>query len=235
MTPDAPIEAYLDELLRRTRADARTTRRLLAEAADHLYATAADLADEGMDRGKAEIEAVRRFGPVAPVVRATLRRSLRGLVGQTLRAATFLSACGLVAVGVSGLIALFMNVAFGRSFVGGAAMGPGAAGPSVQEVADDAVALRVFAGLAGLVVLLGYWAWCRARPVEAVLPAGLVDALGAAAFAAATAGLAIMATEQARQTGSPGVGFALSGAVVTLPAAALFCTRSASRLLPRRS
>jgi hypothetical protein len=33
---ETPIEDYLDELLRRTRADARTTRRLLEEASDHL-------------------------------------------------------------------------------------------------------------------------------------------------------------------------------------------------------
>ena len=116
---ETPIEDYLDELLRRTRADARTTRRLLDEASDHLHAAAAELRAEGMSRQEAEIEAVRRFGPVTPIVRATLRRSLAALVFETLRAALFLAGCGLVAVGISGLVAFAMNLWFGRSFVGG--------------------------------------------------------------------------------------------------------------------
>jgi hypothetical protein len=50
-----------------------------------------------------------------------------------------------------------------------------------------------------------------------MLPAGLVDALGAAAFAAGTAGLAIASADQAVQNGTSGVGFPLSGALVALP------------------
>ena len=98
-----PIEDVLDELMRRTRADARTKRRLLDEAGDHLYATAAELQAGGMSRQEAETEAVRRFGPVTPIVRATVRRSRVALVFETVRAALFLGGCGLVAVGISGL------------------------------------------------------------------------------------------------------------------------------------
>ena len=47
---ETPIEDHLDELLRRTRADARTTRRLLDEASDHLHAAAAELRAGGMSR-----------------------------------------------------------------------------------------------------------------------------------------------------------------------------------------
>jgi hypothetical protein len=229
---DSPIEDYLDDLLRGLRTDARTTRRLLAEAADHLYATASELREQGLPQPRAEAEAVRRFGPIAPIVRATTRRSLANLIFETTRGAVFLGACGLIAVGISGLVALVMNIAVGRSFVGGVTTFPGQGpGPSVNEVADDAVVLRVIAGVVGLFVLLSYLAWQRRGSRLRVLPAGLIDALGAAAFAAATIGLTIAASNQAAQTGTPGVGFAVSGAVVALPATAYFCHRSARNFL----
>lgn len=230
---EAPIEDYLDELLRRTRSDARTTRRLLDEASDHLHATTAELVNDGMSRQAAETEAVRRFGPVTPIVHAASRRSFLTLVVETLRGALFLAGCGLVAVGISGLVALVMNVWAGRSFVGGVTVFPGQGpGPSVQEVADDAVVLRVIAGLVGLLLVLGYLAWRRHTDSPPLLPPGLVDALGAAAFAAGTAGLAIVSADQAAQTGTPGVGFPLSGALVALPATVYFCARAARALLP---
>jgi hypothetical protein len=229
---DSLIEDYLDDLLRGLRADARTTRRLLAEATEHLYASAAALREQGLPHARAEAEAVRRFGPIAPIVRATARRSLVNLIVETARGAVFLGACGLITVGLSGLVALVMNIAVGRSFVGGVTTFPGQGrGPSVNEVADDAVVLRVIAGVIGLLVLLGCLAWQRRGSSLRVLPAGLIDALGAAAFAAATIGLTIAASDQAAQTGTPGVGFATSGAVVALPATAYFCYRSARKLL----
>ena len=230
---EAPIEDYLDQLLRRTRADARTTRRLLDEASDHLHAAAAEPRAEGMSRQEAEIEAVRRFGPVTPIVRATMRRSLAALVFETLRAALFLAGCGLVAVGISGLVAFAMNLWFGRSFVGGVSVF-GFGGASVNETADDAVVLRVIAGVIGLLMLLGYLALRRRASSPPLLSAGLVDALGAAAFAAGTAALAIASADQAAQNGTSGVGFPLSGALVALPATVYFCVRAARALLPSR-
>jgi hypothetical protein len=230
---ETPIEDYLDELLRRTRADARTTRRLLDEAGDHLQAAATDLEAGGMARPEAETEAVRRFGPVTPISRATSRRSFAALTLETLRGALFLAACGLVAVGISGLVALVMNLWFGRSFVGGVRFFADQ-GASIDETADDAVVLRVIAGLIGLLMLLGYFGVRRHAKRPSVLPAGLVDALGAAAFAAGTAGLAIAATDQAVQNGTSGVGFPLSGALVALPATVYFCVRAARALLPSR-
>jgi MYXO-CTERM domain-containing protein len=228
---ETPIEDHLDELLRRTRADARTTRRLLDEASDHLHATAAELEAGGMPRPDAEAEAVRRFGPVTPIARATSRRMFLALVFESLRAALFLVGCGLVAVGISGLVVLVMNLWFGRSFVGGTSMLP-LHGASVDETADDAVVLRVIAGLVGLLVLLGYLALRRRASSPPLLPAGLVDALGAASFAAGTAGLAIVSADQAVQNGTSGVGFPLSGALVALPATVYFCIRTIRALLP---
>ena len=151
-----------------------------------------------------------------------------------MRAAVFLAGCGLVAVGISGLVALVMNVMVGRGFVGGRTVFLGA-GPSIREVADDAVVLRVAAGLVGFSLLLAYLAWRRHASGPSLLPAGLVDALGAAAFAAATAGLTIVAADQAVQMGAPGVGFALSGALVALPACVYFCVRAARALLGSRT
>ncbi|HET6876402.1 MAG TPA: permease prefix domain 1-containing protein [Jatrophihabitans sp.] len=228
---DTPIEDYLDELLRRTHADARSTRRLLDEAGDHLHAAAADLEASGLSRQLAEVEAIRRFGPAAPVALATSRRSLVALFLETLRAALFLAGCGLAAVGVSGLVALVMNLWFGRSFVGGVSVVPFQPGASVAETADDAVVLRALAGLVGLLVLLAYWVVRRRASSASLLPAGLVDALGAAAFAAGTAGLTIAAVDQAAHGGADGVGFPLSGALVALPATLYFCIRAARALL----
>jgi MYXO-CTERM domain-containing protein len=228
---ESPIEDHLDELLRRTHADARTTRRALDEARDHLYAAASELEAGGRMRQDAEAEAVRRFGPVTPVARAATQRSLVALVGETLRAAVLLAGCGLVAIGLSGLVALLMTVWFGRSFVGGFALAQ-VRGASVAETAADAVTLRVIAGLVGLLALLGYVALRRRVRSSPLLPAGLVDALGAAAFAAGTAGLAIASVDQAVQHGTYGVGFPLSGAVIALPATVYFCVRAARSLLP---
>jgi hypothetical protein len=237
--PGSPVEDYLDDLLRRTHADPRSTRRLLDEAADHLYATAAALRAEGRTQEQAEAEAIRRFGPPAPLARAAGRRSFADLVVETLRSAVYLGGCGLVAVGLSGLVALVMNLVAGRSFVGGhsAFSGPvfADASASVTEAADDAVVLRVLAGLVGVLVLLAYLFWRRYARAPRVLPAGLVDALGAAAFAAGTAVLVSMSVDQAVQAGTAGVGFALSGAVVALPATLYFCFRAARALLPARS
>lgn len=233
---EAPIDDCLDELLRRTRADARTTRRLLDEASDHLRHTAADLVGSGMSAQEAETEAVRRFGPITPIARATSRASLATLAVEASRAGLFLAGCGLAAVGVSGLVALVMNVWAGKSFVGGRTvfLGPGP-GPSVQEVADDAVVLRVLAGLIGVLMLLAYLAWRRHSAGARLLPAVLVDAVGAAAFAAGAAALTIASVDQAVQTGTPGVGFPLSGALVAFFATAYFGVRTARRLLTSNS
>lgn len=231
---DSPIEAYLDDMLRTLRADARTTRRLLDEAADHLLSTAAALEDAGVSRHDAEIEAIHRFGPVSPVAAAVYRRSVRALVADTARAAVFLAGCGLLAIGVSGVVALLMNLVAGRSFVGGQTLLSNDSA-SMAEVADDAVVLRGLAGVVGVALLLAYTWMRRRRRTPAVLPAGLVDALGAAAFAAGSVGLVAACVDQATQTGTRGVGFALSGALISVPAAVVFCLRAIHRLLPPRA
>lgn len=229
-----PIEDYLDALLRRTHADPRTTRRLLDEANDHLFAAAAELEASGRSRLDAEREAVRRFGPATELVRGAWRRSFVAMVLEVLRAAVLLGGCGLVAVGLSGGVVAVMNALAGNSFVGGTTV-LGTGGHSVAETAQDAVSLRVLAGVVGLVVLAGYVVLRRYARSETVLPSGLVDALGAAAFAAATVGLIAASVDQARiGIGGHGVGFFLSGALVSLAGAVLFCARATRALLPNR-
>jgi hypothetical protein len=228
---ETPIEDYLDDLLRRCRADARTTRRLLDEAGDHLHAAAAELEADGMSRTDAEAEAVRRFGAAAPIVRATARRSFAALVFETLRAAILLGACGLVAVGLSGAVVAVMNAVAGPRFVGGTTVF-GTGGSTVEETAHDAVVLRSLAGAVGVIILAGYWLLRRRVGPGTVLPGGLTDALGAAAFAAAAVVLVSASVDQAvNGTGGHGVGFFLSGAIVSLAATVLFCARATRALL----
>lgn len=231
---DTPIEDYLDELLRRTHADPRTTRRLLDEANDHLFATAAELEAAGRTRVDAEREAVRRFGRPTDLLGGSWRRSFGAMAVEVVRAAVLLGGCGLVAVGLSGGVAAIMNALAGRSFVGGSTvLGTGGAG--VAETAQDAVSLRVLAGVVGLLVLVGYALLRRYARHPGVLPHGLVDALGAAAFAAATAVLTGASVDQAATgVGGHGVGFFLSGALISLAGAIAFCTRATHALIPKR-
>ena len=231
--PDAtPIEDYLDGVLRRAHADPRTTRRLLDEAADHLHATAAELETAGMERADAEREAVRRLGSAPELVRGSWRRSFTTLVLETLRAALLLGGWGLLAVGLSGGVAAAMTALVGQRFVGAVTV-LGAGGATVTETARDAVGLRVLAGAVGLLVLAGYALLRRRTAPAVVLPRGLVDALGAAAFAAATAVLTATSIDQAvTGVAGHGVGFFLSGALVSLAGLVLFGARATRALLP---
>jgi hypothetical protein len=66
---ESAIADYLDELDRELRVRRSPRRRLLAEAADHLYASADEVAASGLARDEAEQQAVRRFGDAAFVAR----------------------------------------------------------------------------------------------------------------------------------------------------------------------
>lgn len=64
---ESAIARYLDQLERELRTKRAPRRRLLAEAADHLRASAEEIAAGGVDAGAAEAEAVARFGAAAAV------------------------------------------------------------------------------------------------------------------------------------------------------------------------
>lgn len=230
-----PIEQYLDELYAQLRGDPRSGRRLLDEAADHLHNAAAEFESTGMDRLDAEREAVRRFGASRPLVRADERRSIVRLAVDTLQAVVLLGAIGLVAVGLSGLLAGAMSLAFGRAFVG--AQLPIGHSASVAENANDAVSLRVLAGLVGLVVLavLGLVRRYRPRARLQVLPVAYVDLTGLIAFGGATVALGALSIGQVVQHSGHGAGFFLSGAIVSVAGAIVFGVRAVLGLLRSRA
>jgi hypothetical protein len=218
----SPIERYLDELLGRLRVDPARARRILAEAEDHLYATAEGLQGDGLSRSDAEQEAVRRFGEPAEVAASHRRIRLQDLP----RPMIGLSGIGLVAIGVSGLFAEVMGRLWGAAFVAGDPPGstytparcadfqeyfPGHDCLSAAALHHwgEVVEYRVAAGVLGLLLLLAY----RFLPRGSRLPGGAVAALGAILFFAASAALSFDSLNLAVQ-GGHGVGASLSAATV---------------------
>jgi len=233
-----PIEDYLDGLYAQLRTDPRSARRLLDEAADHLHGAAADFEEQGMSRLEAEREAVLRFGASEPIARADAGPTFAALLFDTGKAVTLLGGIGLVAVGLSGVVAGAMTALFGRQFVGGGLARSVFGGPpaSVAEDAGDAVALRVLAGVVGIVVLAVLWTARRARPDSMrlrVLPAAYVDLVALVAFASATLLLAAASIDQVVQHAGHGTGFFLSGAVVALAGAVVYGLRAVRSVLHR--
>jgi hypothetical protein len=93
---------------------------------------------------------------------------------------------------------------------------------AILENSHDAVALRLLAGLAGLVMLVLAWLtrrYLNTDPSYRHLLAATIYATAALAFGAAGAGLLAMSVNTAVHYGSGGVGWYLSGALVSLIAA----------------
>ena len=175
-----PIESYLDELLGALRGTARDVRRTLAECEAHLR--------ESVERGVAPEQAVASFGSIREVAAsfnrahrpASVRSVMSGLTFQVWR----LSAIGLIAIGISGVIAWLTALLAGTSAVFGDAPGThdsasacahflavqptahtcGAA--ALLEARDDALVLRGAAGVLGLLLLAAWFWWKRRMAVE---------------------------------------------------------------------
>jgi hypothetical protein len=227
------IDAYLDELFAAARdSEPASARRLLAEAESHLRESAGRLVAQGLSPEDAEAEAVRRFGPVGAATSAlrTPLRSLGSLPLRTLvRPAVGLAAIGAIAVGLSGILSEVFGRLWGAGFVSGDLPGvaytaarcavlqapyPGldCAQAAAEHHWGEVVEGRVFFGAVGL-VLLALW---RILPQDAPLPAGVVPALGAAAFLLASAATGLAAGTAAVQ-GGQGVGAWLSATSIALP------------------
>jgi hypothetical protein len=241
--PGDQVEEYLDLLYTRLRTSPRQARRVLAEAEDHLREATADAVAAGMSEREAQEAAISSFGSVRAVVRAHDARLRRfpalAVAADLVMSAGMLAGVGLLAVGVSGLVAQVMNAAFGPRYVGAVPSGatfPAAACrswladiPAVHscaqaamlETSGDAVRLRLLAGIAGLVVLAGYYLAGR-RLRAAVLPDGFVAAVAVSLFGVTGLGLALLAVNQGVVGVSSGPGFFLSGAIVSLATAAVF-------------
>jgi hypothetical protein len=245
-----PIEGYLDELLVSLRLPPRELRRMLTETESHLRESATLLERAGLTPAAAQVEAVRRFGTTTHVAAAAMagRRS-SGAIAITLAwGALTLGAVALVAVGISGALAGVANVTLGPRFVGGLpSTYPAAlcryfmsihqsavdcAQAATLENSNDAVVLRCAAGVLGMALLAASMWWRRRLPAafSSRLRDGVVGAVAAMAFAAATVILGAQAGDIVVQHRSDGVGFYLSGAMASA-AGLLVCAAVAFRRL----
>ena len=245
---EEPIEDYLDELLSCLRLPPRATRRLLAEAEDHLREASSVAEQAGRNRLDAEREAILRFGSasrIASEASRARRPSARAVSGAAAWAVLVLGGVGLIAVGVSGALAAVFNGVVGTRFVGALPQtyspavcghflslhsGAGSCGvAAILENSHDAVALRGLAGLVGLVSVALAWRTRRylaADPSFRRLLDGLICLLAAVAFGAAAAVLFSLSVDTAVQHGSGGVGWYLSGGLVSLVAALAAAART---------
>jgi hypothetical protein len=101
------------------------------------------------------------------------------------------------------------------------------------ETSQDAVVLRVLAGLVGVLLLLVAWRtrrYLRSDRSGSLVRDGLVGAVAAVSFAVAAAFLGGYAADLAVQHGSGGVGFYLTGALVAAGAAVLGAVVAYQRL-----
>jgi hypothetical protein len=242
LSPDSEteeaIEAYLDALLVALHTSPRLTRRVLAEAEAHLH--------DALDSGLTAEEAIARFGDPAEVAARSRQWSavpLPVLLRQVAFAAAFLASIGLLAVGVSGVVAGGMQAAWGPRFVAGdlpmvtytparcaqlATLAPNSRSCLVAAARHHTTEVEVYRVAAGLVGAIGLVACATLRrrrstlAESSALPTGLVPAIGATVFGVA----ALVLTGQAMQGlgwhSTAGLGQWLSAAIVSVVFAAGF-------------
>jgi len=182
-----------------------------------------------------------QFESVAP-----LGTSGRSVSRELMVAIAKMAGVGLVAIGVSGILAAVMGASFGKGFVSGSADGitytpqrcadflsffPDAGTCEAAATAhhfDEAVSYRAAAGVLGLVTLGAWWFMRRrfARPVRPVLPPSTEPAVGAALFGVAAVALLGLGTTHMTFGGSSnGAGEFLSDGIVALAAFGAYALR----------
>jgi hypothetical protein len=248
------IGEYLRDLGDSLELAAEEAGRVVAEAEDHLRESAAFGLAAGMTEHEAQLAAISAFGPVTAVVRAHASRPdgfIRGrtpaaILGDLVLAGWKLAGTGLIAVGVSGIVVLLMNIVFGRAFTGQAPAGvsfpqarcaywlsvwPGArtcAAAHMLEASSDAVILRAGAGVIGTALLLAYgvvrYVQRRRGRGPAVVLAGYFPLLAAGVFGAGAVGLALAQLTGFAVTQGPGT--YLSGALVAAAAATWYARKA---------
>lgn len=244
------IEEYVTDLRFRLELPAEEAALVVTEAEDHLRETEACGLAAGMTEHEAQLAAISAFGSVTAVVRAhasrlggfTRGRRPAAILGDLILAGWKLAGIGLTAVGISGLVVMAMNLAFGRAFTGQAPAGvsfrraacaywmslwPDAhtcATAHMLEASSDAVVLRTSAGVTGLAVLVAYgmvrYLQRRRGRGPAVVLAGYFPLLAAGVFAAGAFGLTLAQLTGFTVTQGPGT--YLSGALVAGIAAAWY-------------
>jgi hypothetical protein len=248
-----PIEAYLVQLRASLRTHAAEAELIVAEAEDHLRETTAVGLATGLTEREAQEAAISAFGSVHAVVRAhettpgnlVKGRTPAAVLGDLFLSAWKLGATGLTAIGISGLVVMFMNATLGRAFTGQAPAGvtfpkascaywlagwPQAhtcAAAHMLEASSDAVVLRLIAGIAGIALLEAYaiarYVLRRRGRGPAVLLAGYYPALAACVFGAGAVGLVLA---QLTRFTTEGPGSYLSGAIVAAVIAVVYGVRA---------
>jgi hypothetical protein len=241
------IEGYLDRLLGHLRGSAHDVRRILAEAEEHLRDAAAELVAAGASEEEAQRRAIERFGDPRAVARrfsARLAPVPPGAVAAELAGtAVLLGGVGLVAIGVSGLVAELLGRLLGPGFVAGDLPGvtytpercaefleyfPDAGGcerAAALHHWGEVVEYRVAAGVLGLLVLGAFLLWRRrARPPRylGVLPDGFAATVATSLYGVAAAVLAVESLDALLVAGGDGAGQWLSGAAVALAMAVFY-------------
>ncbi len=242
---DDVVEDYLDELFVALRGQPRQVRRMLAETEEHLHSAIVDDVAHGTPAQDAAGAAVARFGGAAQIAKAwnasTPPEPMRSFLRRTASQLVPLAAVGLVAIGLSGVVARAMTALWGRTFMFADPAGttypvsdcrswlslhPSAGSCTNAYLAEsqaDGLLARYAAGILGL-VLLGVVVLIRRRrgaPVFGRLPL-LSSFTGTILFLAAALGLVGLGVDSIRTSDGHGAGQWLSGAVIALPLAVVF-------------
>ncbi len=239
------IDNFLDRFFNEMAGTGATGRRSLSEVEDHLRAAQATLVSGGMTEIRAADHAVERFGDPESLARdeLTVHRDVRGLARQLISGAWVLSAVGLIAIGISGLVAEAMGRLWGAGFVSGDTNGvtytqarcadyleyfPGhsCAQAAALHHWGEVVQYRAAAGVLGLIAL-GVFALARRGPMAGARwapPRGPIALVGAALFALAAIALGGSSVAELALGGTRGVGDYLSAGVVAGLAALLVAT-----------
>ena len=228
-TADRILEDYLDGLAARLGLPRDGSRQVLAEATDHLYLDTEARVAAGADPEQAARAAVESFGEATDVV-----NFLRSPGARLLSTAWLFAGLGLVAIGMSGLVAAGLGAVRGWEFVAGDPAGltysaarcaqylreaPAAVDCRAAALVDhysEVVDQRVVAGVVGAIVLLGYLVWRRrgGAPVSRLLLGGM----GVASFGLAAA-VQLLNANTAASLDHGMVGAWMAGGIVSLVAA----------------
>jgi hypothetical protein len=236
------IESYLDDLLAGLGGEAGAARRMLAETEAHLYADFDEAVAHGVEREDAARAAIARFGQAERVAQVWSAgappKPIPPLSTMLRRATTQLApllGIGLVAIGISGLVARAMTSLWGLRFM--FADPPGTTYPAsscrywmslhpraatctsayLSESLTDGLNARYAAGLLGLVVLAVIAVRRRLRRAPLIsLPMPSTALIAVAVFCAAAVALAALAADAIRVSHGNGAGQWLSAAVVAV-------------------
>jgi hypothetical protein len=263
MTLPFTIDDYLDRLLDALRLDGKTSRRVLTEVEDHLRAATEAKMAAGMSQREAEHSAIAAFGYPETVADRFNRDLLPGgalaPIIQLGLSGMLVSGVIFIAIGISGALAAAFGGLFGQDFVAQplqpSEMTAERCADFLRLVPDatncesagithhfqEIVGYRLSAGVIGVIAVTGYfllrryWPFARAR---SVLPRGVGETMGVAAFAVSTLLLIVFGVTGGTFSSRDGLGEALSAEIVAaaflIGYSALLVRKLALREMPLR-